>query len=536
MNEALPFKEMEGLPVVSPAEMRRIDRTAIAERGIPGKLLMERAGEAVAAAVRARAGVARVVLLAGRGNNGGDALVAARELLAGGIPSLVILFASRDRLQGDAAASLAELAAAGGEVREAGPGDAGLIRESLAQADLAVDGIYGTGFRGRMEGAAACAAAELESAGVPVIAVDIPSGLDGETGRVSGPVIRAGLTVTMGLPKSGLIRGEGPEYCGRIEVADIGFPPDLLRTSPSPLALVDTAEVSGLFPLRRALSHKGDYGRLLVLAGSEGMSGAAVLAARAALRAGAGLVTLGVPGRIAPVVAASAPEVMVRPCPETPSGTLAPEALEALGAAAEGCSALVIGPGLGRHPGTAELVRRAAGAFPKPVLLDADALNLLGAAPTILREAPAPRVLTPHPGEMARLLGLESLPRSNREEAARDFAAGYGAILVLKGAGTLIASPGGKLLVNPTGNPGMATAGAGDVLSGIIGAFLAGGMLPYNAAAAGVYIHGLSGDLAAQELGEISLIASDLIERLPEAFRELRRRFRPGGKARRRGR
>jgi len=517
--------EMQGIKVVSPQVMRQIDRAAIEEFEIPGSLLMARAGQAVAEAVLdfyGREIPGRAVVLAGKGNNGGDALVAARHLHAAGWSERVFLFSRRSELSAAAADALAELEETGTPVEEAGAVGRREMTAALAAAELAVDGIFGTGFRGKMRGAAAEVVEDLISVDTPVVAIDIPSGVDGDSGEVSGPAVRAALTVTMGLPKPGLFRGEGLECAGRtLVIADLGFPPEVVARAPSRLGVINPTEVAGLFPPRPLLSHKNDFGHLLLLAGSVGMSGAAVLAARASLRAGVGLVTVGTPASVASQVATALPEAMVRPLPESAAGTLRSGAWERLAASRLRPTALAIGPGLGSDPESGKLVQELVADYPGPAVFDADALNHLASAPARLAAASGPRVLTPHPGEMVRLLGGRKFSRSEREEVARAFSAEHRVVLVLKGAGTLVASPSGRLLVNLSGNPGLATAGSGDVLTGMIGAFLAGGMEPFNAAAAAVHLHGLAADLAACRQPEASLIASDIVSTLPRALSSL---------------
>jgi ADP-dependent NAD(P)H-hydrate dehydratase / NAD(P)H-hydrate epimerase len=512
--------------------MREIDRRSIEDLGIPGEDLMERAGAAVADLVQSLIfpdlSGPFVILLSGRGNNGGDALVAARLLSEKGIKVLTFLLAEAATLKGDAALNLDRL------VRDKSPlqelvdeGGLATLQKLLPMADLIVDGIFGTGFKGPARGIAEeviklVNETVLARPSVRVIAIDIPSGLDGGTGKVDGAAIRADQTVTMGLPKTGMVREEGLNYCGRIVVADIGFPPTVIDEVPTGLELVTGSELSGLIPPRPQKSHKGSYGHLLILAGSPGMTGAAALASMAALRAGAGLVTLGIPKSLNPIMEEKCTEVMTLPLPETSTGSLSPDALSPILDFCLKIDVVAIGPGLSRNPGTGELVRELVRSCPVPLIIDADGLNLIAEDLSVLGSASSGLTLTPHPGEACRLTGLtrEEL-FADREGTARRFARENNLILVLKGAGTLIALPEGSLRINLTGNPGLATGGTGDILTGLIAGFMAQGVEAGSAACLGVYVHGAAGDKAAEKVGEISLIASDLLESIPAVLKEL---------------
>jgi len=506
--------------------MREIDRRAIEDYGIPGRELMERAGIAVSAEVSAlleSTGLhGPVVVLAGPGNNGGDALVSARYLRGAGIEVRIWLLASPERMGAETAANLERLRAGGGNWKLLDEDGFPECIEDLSSASLAVDGIFGTGFRGGMEGMSARAVLLLDELGTAAVAIDIPSGLDGETGSVSGPAVRALKTVTMGLPKTGLFRGSGLEYAGAVTVADIGLPPELVETVETPVEMLIPSDVAPFLPPRSRISHKGDYGKVLIVAGSPGMTGAAILASRAALRSGAGLVTVACPRSLVPTVAAGTAEVMTLPLPEGEDGAVSPDAggpvLEFLAAA----DAAVVGPGLSRGPGPARLTADLIAASPVPLILDADALAVVARDRSLLSRAASPLVLTPHPGEMARLDGTSAAEvNADREGIARRFAAEHGVTLVLKGAGTVVAPPAGPVMVNPTGNPGMATAGSGDVLAGMVGAFIGQGMSAAAAAVTGVFLHGLAGDIAVSAVGERAMIASDIIARIPAAFESL---------------
>jgi len=507
--------------------MRRIDKEAIEEIGIPGRDLMEKAGEGVAAKVRdllPEEGMHPfVVLIAGKGNNGGDALVAARLLHQEGIKTRTFLLAKEEELKGDAALNLSRLKEAGAPLIELG-GDEDLktLFEYLSQSAVVVDGIFGTGFKGEVRGPAAEVIKAVNETPARLVAVDIPSGLEGESGKVEGEAVRVDWTVTMGLPKTGLVRGKGLDYSGRICVMDIGFPPDLIDEVSSEIEMIDPQELRGLLPPRRPVSHKGDYGHVLVLAGSPGFTGAAALTSVSALRAGAGLVTLGVPESLNPILETKCTELMTLPLPETAQGTFSPEAKGKIMEFCARATVVALGPGLSRNEETGGLVKKLVKECPLPMVIDADGLNLLAGDVSVLTAARSPLILTPHPGEMVRLTGMakEELLK-DREKAARDFAEKYNVTLVLKGAGTLIAPPSGPLWINLTGNPGMASGGTGDVLTGLIAGFLGQGLSPLDAARLGVYLHGAAGDRAAKKVGRISLIATDLLAEVPPALKNL---------------
>ncbi len=532
------------MKVVTPEQMRGLDRRAIEEAGIPGEKLMEKAGEGVAEKVKELLTAGRgestsltppptplptahsplpIILIAGKGNNGGDALVAARLLHADGVECRTFLLGRASELKGDAALNLdrlKETAAPWEEVEEGG--DLEGLRAAIETSSVVVDGIFGTGFRGSVEGTVAEVIILINQAPGRVISIDIPSGVDGESGAVEGDAVTADWTVTMALPKTGLLRGEGLNRSGELEPVDIGIPAQLVDEIPADLELITEEELSDLLPPRPLTSHKGDYGHVLVLAGSPGFTGAAALATEAALRAGAGLVTLGIPQSLNPILESKCTEAMTLPLPETGEGTLSPGALEEIVNFCRKASVVALGPGLSRNGETGELVRELIRNCPLPMVVDADGLNLIAEDVSVLSMAQSSLVLTPHPGEMRRLAGLEKEELGwDREKLAQDFARKYNLTLVLKGAGTLIATPPGPLWINPTGNPGMASGGTGDVLTGLIAGFLAQGLPPFNAARLGVYVHGRAGDLAAREKGRISLIASDLIARVPDALRGL---------------
>jgi hydroxyethylthiazole kinase-like uncharacterized protein yjeF len=519
------------IPVLTAEEMREADRLTIEEVGLPGVVLMENAGAAVAAALRERFAHARhVAVLCGKGNNGGDGLVVTRRL--GGRGAEALLFGRREDVKGDARVHVEAAARSDVRIREV-PDESewARVRETVERADVLVDALLGTGLKSRPTGLVAEAIGWLvrrAGEGTPVVAVDIPSGVPSDGGAFDWPVAPATLTVTFAAPKWGHVLPPGCDLAGELVVADIGIPARAIERAGSRLALLEDADVARAFPPRPPGAHKGHFGHVLVVAGSLGKTGAAVLAATGALRTGAGLVTVATPHPCLAVVAAARPEVMTAPAPATVSGGLAEEGLEALLALAGERDAVVLGPGLGRDPSTERLVRAFVSRCPVPLLVDADGLNALAPGggrpgPSELRRRSAGTVLTPHPGEMARLCGCSvSEIQADRPRAAAELSRTTGAVVVLKGQRSIVAAPGGTLAVAPSGNPGLATGGTGDVLSGVVGSLLAR-LEPWRAATAGVHLHGRAGDLAAAAIGEEGVAAGDVAESLPRALAEVRR-------------
>jgi NAD(P)H-hydrate epimerase len=517
--------------IVTSEQMRELDRTAIEDRGIPGLTLMENAGRAVAdAAVRLTQDRPdrSIAVVCGRGSNGGDGFVAARHLKQMGRPVQVFLAAAADEVSGDARANLDRLTEVGLGVAEGA--DPALVERACGSAALVVDALLGTGLSGRVRGLPGKLIETVNECCARVLAVDVPSGLDADSGEPLGLAIRAEETVTMGLPKLGLFLYPGMDYAGRVTVADIGFPRDLVDESPSVADLIDPEWVGMLLPRRRPSDHKGRFGRVLVIAGSVGMTGAAALCAQAALRIGAGLVTVGCPASVNDILEVKLTEAMTFPLPETYTRSLDTRALALILELAEEADVVAIGPGVSREPETAVLMRRLAARVEKPMVIDADGLNALADVSAILEGEHAPAVLTPHPGEMARLMGVSTEHvQSRRAQYAEEAAQRFQSTVVLKGACSLIAEQGRPLTVNSTGNPGMASGGTGDVLSGLVAGLIAQGLLPFEAAAAATFLHGLAGDLAARRVGEASLAAGDLVEALPEAVQRVGRRGRERG-------
>jgi ADP-dependent NAD(P)H-hydrate dehydratase / NAD(P)H-hydrate epimerase len=511
------------MKLVTAAQMRELDRLAIHERGIPGGELMESAGLAVAeAAVNFVAQIPDhpIVVVCGKGNNGGDGFVAARLLAVWGFPVQVVLAAKGEEVTGDARHNLLRLTEVSLEVVEVT--DAAAVRPLLQPAPLIIDALLGTGLTGEVRGLAAGLIQAMNDSGRPVLAVDLPSGLHADTGAVLGVAVQATVTVTMGLPKLGLHLYPGVDLAGRVIVADIGFPADLVAASPCAAELTEAEWVRSVLPRRVRSAHKGTFGRVLIVAGSVGMTGAATLAAQAALRMGSGLVYVACPESLNDVLEVKLTEAITLPQPETVARTLHPRALDGLLSLAAEVDVLAIGPGISRHPETAGLIRDLVARVPTPFVLDADGLNAVAGEGSVLAGEHAPAVLTPHPGEMGRLLGMGSEEvQAQRLEAAQRAAKMYHSVVVLKGASSLVVELGRQAMVNPTGNPGLATAGAGDVLTGVIASLIGQGLSPFAAAAAGAYVHGLAGDVAAQSMGEASLLAGDVVDALPAAIRRV---------------
>jgi hydroxyethylthiazole kinase-like uncharacterized protein yjeF len=508
--------------LVGSAEMREIDRTAIEVFGIPSLTLMDRAGRAVAEAAQELAGVkGRVVVVCGAGNNGGDGYVAARLLRGAGRDARVLALVPAERLSPDARAVREQAQRAGVPIDEAGE----LGGVDAGVGDVVVDAIFGTGLARAPEGAFAGAIARIEAArvaGARVVAVDVPSGLSADTGRPLGPCVRADRTVTFGFQKRGLVLFPGAAFAGEVSVADIGIPPEAARRVPVGCELVSDVEARLLVPPRAPDAHKGDAGRLLVVAGSPGKTGAAHLALLGALRGGTGLVTLAARAEVLPFALAGRPEAMSATLPG--DGPLGRADLQALLALAKEADALAIGPGLFRGRETAELLLALLARARKPAIVDADGLNALAEASGALAELGVPLVLTPHPGEMARLCGVSVAEvQADRIGLAAAKARAWGATVVLKGARTVVADPEGAPAVIVTGNAGLASGGTGDVLAGLCGALLAGGLPAAAAGRVAAHVHGRAGDLAAKRFGERGLLAADLGEAIGAVWAEWRR-------------
>lgn len=503
--------------------MQAADRETI-RGGVPSLELMESAAEAlVDELLRRFPSCRRVVVVCGPGHNGGDGLAAARLLAGRGIPVSVFTLGDPGAYGGDPAEN-ARRAGAHGIALTALASSRGRkeLSEALAGADVVVDALFGTGLSRGLTGAAATAVAAINGSGRPVVAADLPSGLSADSGALLGACVRADLTVAFAAPKLCHVFFPARQFCGTVAVRDIGIPRPALRRAAGKLSQVESADVLRLLPPRRLDAHKADFGRVAVIAGSRGKAGAAVLCARAALRAGAGLVTVFCPESLESVVVGALPEAMTSGLAEK-GGELQPGAGGAAVRALRDFDAAVVGPGLGTGRGAVEVIEQIARSAAVPLVGDADFLTAFAGRPGFLARRRSPSVLTPHPGEAGRLLGVPALTiQADRARAATALARATRAVVVLKGAGTLTATPDGLLCANPTGTPLLATAGSGDVLAGAIGALLAGGLLARDAALAGVYLHGLAGELLAAQMGDAGLLTEELADALPLARRALR--------------
>jgi hydroxyethylthiazole kinase-like uncharacterized protein yjeF len=523
------------MKLATASQMQDLDRKTIQGCGIAGIVLMENAGRGAAELLvrsfpEVRTGW--VAVLAGRGNNGGDGFVMARHLMNWGIATKVYLFSSTDDVKGDARTNLESWLKIGGELIEIPyRGNFTKSKKELADASLIVDALFGTGLHSEVTGVVKDVISFINSLPTPVMAVDIPSGLDATGGTVLGAAMRADLTATFGLAKIGQAVEPGIDYVGRLDVVDIGIPRSVIAEVDITVHLIDPEELHpGLLDPRPSQAHKGDYGHLFVLAGSPGKTGAAAMICQGAVRTGAGLVTLGISASLNPILEAKLTEAMTEPLPDAGSGYLSPDASERITQLLKGKTACALGPGISTQPQVQELLLALVPAITVPLIIDADGITAVASRPEIMKECKGPVILTPHPGEMARLVGITPKKvQDDRIGVAKNFATTYECIVVLKGNRTVIATPDEKVYINPTGNPGMASGGMGDVLTGMIGGLIAQGLSPVDAALWGVYLHGLAGDIAVQTVGEISLIAGDILDYLPDALTEVTARVKGQG-------
>jgi NAD(P)H-hydrate epimerase len=512
------------MKIVSPHQMRAIDEAAISLRGIPQESLMEAAGRAVAeAALRDVPGAATAIVLCGKGNNGGDGLVAARALSELGLAVEVVAPLGEDAWTGGAAAMRARLPDSV-PVRTALPQD-GIAW--LSDADIVIDALLGIGSTGRPRPPIDSVIDALNAAHTHVVSIDIPSGLDAETGEGRGAV-RAGHTVAIGLPKRGFFFRDGPQLTGRISVEAINFPPDLLGGDAAWDEILVPDEAAALLPPRPRDGHKGTFGMVAIAAGSAAMPGAAMLAAIGALRGGCGLVRVYAPPPVQAMIVARHPETLVPPLGRGSARTLSALTDDQWVDFRDRATAFVAGPGMGTDTATRDLVYQIIERSTVPLVLDADALNILAAEPALRRMLSKWHLLTPHPGEAARLLGTTaSAVQADRWGAARQLADELGAVVLLKGHGSLVAVPGGPVCLVTTGNSALSKGGSGDVLAGLIGSLLAQGLAPREAALLGAWVHGRAADIAARGRSPRGITTSEIAERLPEAFFETEHPDRP---------
>lgn len=514
--------------------MNSIDKSTINDYGIPSLLLMENAAAAVAKEAESMLAGYRdgditaaaggiITIVAGRGNNGGDAFAAARLLHSKGFDVRAFLAGEKAGIAGDAMTNMEILDRIGVKIIEIKDSeDISFLNINMGESQLIIDGVFGTGLSRDVEGIAASVIKSMNLSGRPILSIDIPSGIDGANGSIRGVCIKADATVTFCMPKIGLVVNPGCEYAGRLKVADIGIPRCVIGAQDIKTGIIEAGEVAGIIPQRKQDSNKGSYGRAFIISGSAGMTGSGRLACTAALRTGAGLVYAGVPESLSGIYSSAMTEPVIIPLPDSGKGYLSEDSAAKITERMGGMDVVAIGPGLSSAEGVKQLVEKVITECTAPMVMDADALNVISGNTEILKRLKNGAVITPHPGEMARLTGLSvSDVQKDRIGTAGRFASEYGVVTVLKGSRTVVALPDGRIFINPTGNPGMATAGTGDVLTGVITGLIAQGVSAGEAAVAGVYIHGLAGDLAADSMGMHGILAGDVARHLPYAIKEL---------------
>jgi hydroxyethylthiazole kinase-like uncharacterized protein yjeF len=513
------------MKLLTAAQSRELDRLSQEKYGIASYTLMTNAGEAVANAAveKFRTRIADgALIVAGKGNNGGDGMVTARKLHQDGVKVRTILLGKASALKGDAARAHADFVSTGGKVTEVET-EAGLHDAVRERPGIVIDAIFGTGLNAEVSGLPRSAIEKINALKVPSVAVDIASGVNSDAGAVMGAVVEAALTVTFGFAKFGHVSYPGAAHCGELKIVDIGFAPQAIDEIAPKGLFLEAKDIRGWMTPRTDNSHKGMFGHVMVIAGSRGKAGAALLASRGALRAGAGLVTAAIPNCVVDVVASGQAELMTEAIADRDGHFDGRAATEALSSLIKPMSSIVVGPGIGVSDGTEDLIAWliAEAVQPdRPILIDADGLNILAQiGPEKLRNAKGPVVLTPHPGEMSRLLGVSTKEvNADRITAAKKLVEATGAVVLLKGAHSVIAAPSGEVYVNSTGNPGMSTPGMGDALSGMTGAFLGQGMDALKALAFGVFLHGYAADRVAQRYGRVGYIVGDLLDELPRAI------------------
>lgn len=510
------------MKLITAAQMGEVDRLATVHYGLPSVVLMENAGAAVArAAEELLVGIKepRLCIFSGQGNNGGDGFVVARHLINSGAKVKVFLLGQKSLLKGDSLTYAAVLEQMGVEITElAQERDYDKARVAAAFSDCLIDALVGTGFRGEVKPDLAMVIDIMNKSQKKIVAVDIPSGVHADTGQIQGTAINACVTVTFGLPKPGLLLYPGAAHGGELIIESIGLPEPLLRTTPVYQHVITSSLVRTLLPVRRGDAHKGSNGHAGIIAGSQGYTGAAALCAMGALRTGAGLVTVAAAQSLRGVLDVKLTEAMVRPVPEINWGAIGQKAVPFIEELAVHWDAIAIGPGMGRQPDTQAAIREIVRNAEKPLVIDADGIQALANHMDVIHQSEALAIFTPHPGEMSALTGLSSVQiNQNRIEVARQTAQKWNSIFVLKGAPTVVAFPDGEAYINTSGNAGLATAGTGDVLTGVITALISQGLASHDAALAGVYLHGLAGDIIARN-GMIGMTAGDVIQALPAAI------------------
>lgn len=507
-------------PVVTAKEMADMDKFAIEKIGIPGMVLMENAGREVVAVIKEKLGTVEhktIVIFCGKGNNGGDGYVIARYLLDMGANVQTYLVGKTEEVKGDAKSNLKILQDLGHIVLPISR----LEHVDLSKgAHLVVDALLGTGVRGALKGLLAQIVEKINEMDAPVIAVDLPTGMEADTGAINGACVRANSTVTMAYLKSGLLLSPAREHAGDVVVANIGMPASVAEEKNVKCFELTGDYISEVLPRRMPDTFKSRCGQVFLLAGSAGLTGAAALSSEAVLRVGAGMALLGIPRSLNAALEEKVTEVMTLPLPETEQQSLSFDSKDLVSEKLEWANVLAVGPGLSTHTDSTKLVKSILEILSKPVVLDADAINCLKDDKEILKTTKADLVLTPHPGELSRLVGISTKDiLADPIVTVRDQAQKLKVVLVLKGAPTIIGAPDGYVFINSTGNAGMATAGMGDVLTGAIAGLIAQGMTPLDGALAGVYLHGLAGDISKSELGEAGLLAGDVLKNLPFALK-----------------
>jgi hydroxyethylthiazole kinase-like uncharacterized protein yjeF len=508
--------------VLNASEMAQVDRTTIEDIQIPGVVLMENAGCGVVEEIERFLGDVfdkQFVIFCGKGNNGGDGYVIARHLYNRGAKVAVLLAGEKEKIKGDALINLKILENMAIEAREI----ASLEQiPSFPQLDLIVDALLGTGVTGPVVGFLGELIDFMNSLDAPIISVDLPSGMETDTGAVHGACIKAEMTVTMAHLKTGLMFSPGRDLAGEIVVVDISVPPEVSQQFQGQRFLLEPEDIRSRLPNRKLDAHKTSCGKVVVFAGSVGMTGAATLTAISSLQVGAGLTKLGIPASLNPILEQKLTEVMTVPLAETNQQSISLKAKDQISELLDWTDVIAVGPGLSTHPDTVEFVKWILSSVNKPMVLDADGLNALASSPELIKNYPADLIITPHPGELARLINLSIADiQKDRLNVIQKFAMEWGKVIVLKGGPTIIAAPNGDLFINSTGNPGLATGGSGDVLTGMIAGLLAQKLSAIDAALVGVYLHGLAGDLAAADLSEMGMIAGDICDYLPAAIKEL---------------
>ncbi len=510
------------MKVVTSQEMREIDHKAIKENNLSNLDLMENAGLTIFQSLKniyADLRLKKIIIFSGSGNNGGDGFVVARHLNDFGVKAKVFLLAPFNKIKGEAGENLNIIDKMGVELIEVEIKKLEEIQEAIQNSDLIIDAILGTGLKGRVTGLKAKIIDLINVVGKEVVAIDVPSGLNADTGKIEGPCIKAIHTIALALPKIGLLLFPGASYAGKVTVVNIGIPSYLLKNKKLKTNMITKEIVKSLLPSRAAYTHKGSFGKVLILAGSVGMTGAAYLASEAALRSGTGIVILGIPRSFNPIMEVKLTEVMTIPLDETEKHSLGEDAGETILKLMKDFSVLGIGPGISRELETQRLVRKIIERSNMPLVVDADAIYALRKDTTILKRVKAPLVITPHPGEMAKLINKDiDYILDNQLYITKEIAKEFGIVVVLKGARTIVTNKEGKAYINIGDNSGMATAGSGDVLTGIICSLIAQGIDNFSAAIAGVYIHSLAGNLARDIKGERGMIAGDILFQVPQAF------------------